>query len=409
VAADGVLRLAALSEPDFRMLYLARALSVLGDAMVPVALSFAVLEAGGGASGLGYVFGSRTLALVLTLLLGGALADRRPRRQILISSDLIRLFAHAAIAVLVITDVVDVWHMVALSFVFGIGWALFLPTSTGFVPETVSRDHLQQANALLAATFSTAQVIGPALGGLLVVATGAGWALAVDAATFAASAVLVARIRAGRERPRRRASIWADVREGWREFTSRTWLWVDGVFSGLAAFLVLPAFFAIGPLVAQRRLGGAGAWATIVTAFGVGSLAAAFVLARVRFRRPLLAGVPPLMLLAAPLLLLVVSSDARVIAVGAAAGGFGLTLFNTLFETAVQQNVPADALSRVASIDWMLSQSLLPLGFALVGPVVTAVGVTPPLVAAAGWLLVATSLVITIPSVRRLESSPGPS
>jgi MFS family permease len=403
VAADGVLRLAALSEPDFRMLYLARALSVLGDAMVPVALSFAVLEAGGGASGLGYVFGSRTLALVLTLLLGGALADRRPRRQILISSDLIRLFAHAAIAVLVITDVVDVWHMVALSFVFGIGWALFLPTSTGFVPETVSRDHLQQANALLAATFSTAQVVGPALGGVLVVATGAGWALAVDAATFAASALLVARVRAGRERPDRHASIWADFREGWREFTSRTWLWVDGVFSGLAAFLVLPAFFAIGPLVAQRRLGGAGAWATIVTAFGVGSLAAAFVLSRVRFRRPLLAGVPPLMLLAVPLWLMVISSDAPVIAVGAAAGGFGLTLFNTLFETAVQQNVPAHALSRVASIDWMLSQSLLPLGFALVGPVVTAVGVTPPLVAAAGWLVVATSLVIAIPSVRRLE------
>jgi hypothetical protein len=109
------------------------------------------------------------------------------------------------------------------------------------------------------------------------------------------------------------------------------------------------------------------------------------------------------MLLAAPLLLMALSSEAWVIAVGAAAGGFGLTLFNTLFETAVQQNVPAVALSRVASIDWMLSQSLLPLGFAFVGPVVTAVGITTPLVAAACWLVVATLLVTAVPSVRRLE------
>lgn len=402
-------RLGPLGERDFRRLYVARALSIFGDAIVPVTLAFAVFEVDDSAAGIGYVLGSRTVSLVAFLLAGGVLADRLSRKTVLIVSDLVRLVAHGAAAALLVTGAARLWHLVALSFLFGCGWALFLPTSTAFVPETVSPARLQQANALLASTYSAAQIGGPVVAGALVVAVGPGWALAVDAATFMLSALFVARIGPSPRATRPARPSWRDLAEGWRAFRSRTWLWVDGVYSALAAFAVFPAFFALGPLVADRHLGGARAWATVVTGFGVGSVVAGLVLMRARPRRPLLVAVPPVMLLALPLALLALRAPAGYTAAAAVAGGFGLTIFNTLFETTVQQLVPAEVLSRVASIDWMLSQGLQPLGYALVGPVAEAVGPGPPLAAAAVWVVVLTLAVLTVRGVRdlRVDASAG--
>jgi hypothetical protein len=205
--------------------------------------------------------------------------------------------------------------------------------------------------------------------------------------------------------PQRAAtSMIMDLREGWLEFTSRTWLWVDGLYSATTAAVVFPAFLVLGPVIADRSLDGARSWATIVTAFGVGSVIGGITLLRVRPRRPLLAGVPPLMLLAAPLVLLATDDQTIVIAAGAFAGGFGLTLFNTLFETTVQEHVPPAALSRVASIDWMLSQSLQPFGYGLVGPSAAAFGLRWPLLGAAVWVIATTLVVLAVPNVRTLES-----
>ena len=392
-----------LSERDFRNLYIARALSVFGDALVPVALAFAVLDIDRSASALGTVFAARTASLVVFLLVGGVIADRVPRKRVLIGSDLIRFAAHGAIAALVVVGKAQLWHLVASSLLFGIGWALFLPTSTGFVPDTVSRSRLQQANALIGTTFSAAQIVGPVAAGVLVVELGAGWALGADAITFLLSAVFIGRIHGRRSRERVQVSIVADLKEGWREFTSRTWLWVDGIYSAVTAFAVLPAFFALGPLVADRSLDGAPSWAAIVTAFGTGSVIGGLTLLAFRPHRPLLAGVPPLMLLSTPLFLLATTEDTIAVAAGALAGGFGLTIFNTLFETTVQQHVPPAALSRVASIDWMLSQGLQPIGYALVGPATSAFGVRWPLIGAALWVIVTTLIVLAVPSVRALE------
>jgi predicted MFS family arabinose efflux permease len=401
-------RLGALSERNFRNLYLGRAFSLFGDALVPVALAFAVLDLDRSASALGTVLAVRAAALVLFLLIGGVIADRLPRRSILIVSDVIRLLAHGTMALLILSGNAELWHLVVLSGVFGLGWAFFLPTSTGFIPETVSASRIQQANALIASTYSFAQILGPVVAGVVVVAAGAGWALALDALTFLVSAIFVARINAragGRERPA--SSVVVDFKEGWREFTARTWLWVDGVYSAVTALVVLPAFFALGPLVADRFLGGARSWATIVTAFGIGSVLGGLALLRLRPRRPLVVGVPPLVLLGVPLALLATTGEVVLIAAGALAGGFGLTMFNTLFETAVQEHVPAAALSRVASIDWMLSQALQPLGYALVGPITASFGLDVPLKGAALWILITTTVVLTVPSVRQLTRRNG--
>jgi hypothetical protein len=271
------------------------------------------------------------------------------------------------------------------------------------VPETVSPARLQQANALLATTTSACTILGPAVAGVMVATMGPGWAIGADAFTFFLSAVFLSRIRTAHGRGRQRMTLLRDLADGWRVFRSETWLWVDGVYSALGNCVVFAPFLALGPVVALRSLGGAGAWATIMAALGIGSVSAGLVLLRARPARPLLVGVILLSLLALPTALLAVPASTVVVAVGALAGGFGLSVFNTLFETTVQQHVSPEALSRVASIDWLMSLGLFPVGFAVAGPAAAAFGVRVPLVAAAIWILGSTAVVLAVPSVRQVR------
>jgi Transmembrane secretion effector len=156
-------RLGPLAETQFRRLYLARALSLFGDALVPVALAFGVLAVDRSPSAFGLVLASRFASLVVFLLIAGVIADRLPRKGILVGSDLVRLAAQSITASILVTSTATVWELVLLAFVYGAGEAFFRPTSTGFVPETISRARLQQANALLAATTSACTVLGPVL------------------------------------------------------------------------------------------------------------------------------------------------------------------------------------------------------------------------------------------------------
>ena len=394
----------ALSEPSFRRLFAARAFSLFGDGLVPVALAFAVLEVDNSASALGFVLASRSVSLVGFLLLGGVVADRLPRKYVLIGSDLVRLVAQGLTAALLIGGSARLWELAALAFVYGAGQAFFLPTSTGVIPETVSLPRLQQANALISLTNSTFAILGPVVAGVLVATAGAGWAIAADAVTFAVSAAFLARLRIVPRAARPPTRVLQDLREGWAVFRSRTWLWVDGLYSALGNFATLSPMLALGPLVAERSLGGATAWATIVTALGIGSVLGGVALLRGRPRYPLRIGVTLLGLLSLPPALLAIPAPTLAIAAGAVASSFGLNVFNTLFETTVQQRVPADALSRVASIDWMLSLGLQPLGFALAGPAAALFGIRATLTASAVWNVVSTAIVLSLPSVRNLSA-----
>jgi MFS family permease len=395
--------LGALEEREFRRLYFARAFSQFGDGMVPVASAFAVLQVSSSASALGFVLAARSVPLVALLLVGGVWADRLPRQQLMIAADLLRFASQATMAVLLLAGDAELWHLVALKFVYGVGAAFFLPASTGLVPQTVSAGRLQQANALLGMTESGFAVLGPALAGVIIAVAEPGWAIAVDAATFVVSAAFLVRLRVPNVAERVQLGFLTEFREGWREFRSRTWLWVDGVYSALGNMLVLSPLFALGPLVAERELNGASSWATIVTAAGVGSVIGGAVAIRLRPSYPLRVGVGALALLALPPALLAIPAPTAAVAVGAFFAALGLTLFNTLFETTVQQFVPPASLSRVSSIDWFLSVGLQPIGFALAGPAAEAWGTSAALAAAAAWAVCSTAVVLTVPSVRNLR------
>jgi len=184
-------RAGALSERPFRLLWLGQTTSAIGDVMVGVALAFAVFEIGGGAAQLGLVLASLTVGRMAFVLVGGVWADRLPRRLVMLSCDAIRAVVQAFVAVALLNGAAEIWMLAVTSFVFGAASAFFLPAATGLVPQTISAGRLQQANALLALSRSSVQVVGPAVSGLIVVAAEPGWVFAIDALSFVASAAFL--------------------------------------------------------------------------------------------------------------------------------------------------------------------------------------------------------------------------
>jgi MFS family permease len=392
-----------LSEPQFRNYFFARGFSMLGDAIVPVALAFAVLEIERSASALGLVLASYSVPRVFLIMFAGVWADRLPRNLLMVVTDLLRFGTQGTAAILLITGVAEIWHLIVLQLLQGVGSSFFGPASTGLVPQVVSAGRLQEANGLLSLTGSSFEVLGPVLGGIFVATVGAGWALAVDAATFLISALFLVRLRLPQRAPRAAESFFSELRGGWREFFSRTWLWVDGIYSAVGNMVVIAPVFALGPLVAEESLDGAGSWAAIVACFGLGSVLGGFAVIRLKPQRPIFAGVAVLSLLALPPALLAAPAPTAAIGVGAFFAGFGLIFFNTLFETTVQEQVPDEALSRVTAIDWMLSLALFPIGLAGAGLVAEAIGTGPTLTIAAVWAVASTAAVLCVPAVREVR------
>jgi Na+/melibiose symporter-like transporter len=223
-------KLGALRERDFRLLFTATTITTLGDRIAAIALVFAVLAIGS-ATQLGLVLGARSLAETAILLFGGVLSDRLPRNLVLVGASLVQGAAQVGTAIAILGDTSSIGLILALQVFYGLGAGVVVPAEVGLVPQTVSAGRLQQANALQGLTRSGVRVVGPALGGALVVAGSPGIALAVDGLSFFVCAVILARIRVPR-RAELPASFLVELREGWREFASRTWLWQRSRTSG---------------------------------------------------------------------------------------------------------------------------------------------------------------------------------
>jgi MFS family permease len=400
-------RFEALRERPFRLLFLGQAVSLLGDGMVGVALAFAVLELTGSATDLGIVLAARTVPLVAFLLVGGVWADRLPRRPLMVTTDLIRFAAHGAMAALLIAGEPGVWLIAALAGIAGAASAFFNPAITGIMPAVVSNERLQQANALRGLTEAAGRIAGPALAGVLVVGVGPGWALAVDAATFAVSAAFLALIPMPAHVPVEAHSFIADLRDGWDDFRSRTWLWTT-VASVTVGNMLFAAYFVLGPLVADRELGGAGAWALIASAFGVGLLVGGIVLLQIDPQRPALVATLAVALYTLPLAFLAIPAAAAITACASLLAGAGLAVANNLWETTQQRHVPPELLSRVSSYDWFGSLAAVPVGMLLWGPISDAIGVSTSLWIAFTAQLASILVLLLVREIRELPATPEP-
>ncbi len=396
--------LGALTEPEFRRLFFGRTFSVLGSSLVPVALAFAILDLTGSATDLGLLLALRSLTSVALLLVGGVWADRLPRNVVMLSTDVLRFGAQTTVGVLLLTGNAELWHFAVALAIDGGAGAFFLPASSGIVPHTVRAERLQQANALLGVVTSGAGVLGPAFAGLLVATAGTGWAFVIDGATYLVSALFLARIRLPRAAERPEApNFLAELRHGWHEFRAQTWMVVIDVWAIIANATVVAAFLVLGPLVAERELSGAASWAAIVTGFGIGAVAGELVALIVKVRRPLILACAAVSIFSLPIALLAIPAPTAAISAGAFLAGGSLTLFNTLFVTTMQEQVPEEALARVSAYDWLASVGFQPLGFAIVGPLAAAFGVMEVLWTFAAMHVTIGAAVMTLPAVRRIE------
>jgi MFS family permease len=392
----------ALRERNVRYLVASGAVDALGNNMAAVALAFAVLEIGSAAD-LGYVFLAREIPIVVFLLAGGVWADRVSRKALLVLGGLATGSSQATTAILFLTHNATIWRVALLQTVFGVAGAFTRPASTGLISQAVSHAHLQEANALLDLSRSSLRVIGPALGGLIVVVANPGWALAGDAASFFVMAALYLQLRiAPTERPPRTRMLH-ELREGWSEFAARSWLWTMVASFGLFQLTLFPALLVLGPTVAKFHLGGAGVWGLILAFQGVGSIIGGLVALRLHPSRPLVAAtllcVPTALLLA----LLGAVAPVPVLCAAGLLAAVGLTSGDIIWFTTFQLEVPDHLMSRLSSFDWFGSVALNPLGYALVGPLANALGVATTLYLAAALNAAISLTVAGTPAIRRVQ------
>ena len=394
--------LAPLRERNFRLLWIGQAVSAAGDSLVLVALAFATLSVAHTASALGIVLAASTFANVVALPLGGVWSDRLPRQLVMLTSDGVRAAVHGVMAVLLITGHAQLWQLVVQAVVYSFAGGFFTPASGALVPQTVSAQYLQQANALMGLSRSATQVGGPAVSGVLVAVLGPGWVFGIDAVTFVVSAISLALLRVPRVAGSVRSSFWTELKDGLNAVTSRTWFLLNlGAHAlwnfGFTAFLVL------GPIVAKQRLGGASAWGLIGASLGAGAVIGGLIALRIKPSRPLivanLAGTPA----ALQLLALAVPLPTAAIMAVCVIGWAGLTLLNEVWFATVPQLIPADVLARATSFDWLLSIIAMPVGFAVSGPVADHIGIQATLVAAAAIMAVPCSLIVLVPGVRSVR------
>jgi hypothetical protein len=399
------------SEGQFRLLFAGQVLSLIGDRVMLVALPFAVLEAGGDLEAVGLVVAAELVPFLIFALVGGVVSDRSDRRRILIRSDLARLVVQAVGGALLVADAASPVTLGVLAALYGTADAFFQPAFTGLLPQTVSHPgQLQAANALRGMSFSVSSIAGPALAGVLVAAIGAGAALLFDAASFAVSVACLVRLRpvvaaAGTEDAP--PAFLAAMRGGWREVRSRRW-----IVAGLGAMcayhaIVLPAVYVLGPVTIADRLGGPGAWAVVVVAFGLGSILGDVLLLRFRPRHALL--VSGIALVGASCQAAVYGSGLGLVGTCLlqCAAGVGVTLFFTLWEVSLQEHVPGEALSRVSSFDYLAATALMPVGTAVAGPIAAALGTQATLLAMSGLGVACALAFLAVPEVRSLPRRGG--
>lgn len=398
-----------LRDEAFLLLLITRTLSMLGLAFAPVAIAFGVLELPGAtASTLSAVLASESVALVLFTLISGVIADRYPRHRVLQVAEAANAVLHVAIGAMLLTGHAPIWALMVMTFLAGMAGALVWPAMTGIVPQIVPANALQDGNALIGLGGNTARVGGLVAGGIVVVAIGGGWALVVAGVVFAVAGLCVGQLRLA-PTPRDAdsgPSVWTDLRDGWQEFRSRTWLWVCVLQFSAFVMVYQAAHLVLGPVVAKDALGGPGAWSTILVVEAVGLILGGLLAMRWRPTFPIRVVVLLSLLGAPPYLLLGLHAPLAAIAAASFALGLAFEMLTIFWQTTMQREIPAEALSRVSSYDALGSLALGPLGIILAGPLADAYGAHHILLACAAVMVVTSLASISVPSIRNLRARP---
>ena len=391
-----------LRKPNLAKMFVAYLVSYTGTAMAPIAMAFGVLELTGSTKDTAIVIAAPTLASIVVLLFGGVIADRTSRKRVIYSAELLAMAAQFAMAFLFLSGLASVPWLTFLMLINGVAMALHAPAATGFIIQLVDRDDLQAANALLGTARNSAIAVGAALGGLLVALFGAGMTLLIDAISFGISALFVFSTRPGLQIQPAAASLFEDLRLGWREFTSHTWLWVIVLQFSLIVAAMESVFGLIGPAVARDHMGGAVAWGMIASCFGLGTLAGGLISMRVRPVYPMRFATLLTFFFSGVSITLALSMPIFVIAAAAFINGLAGQIFAVIWYTTLQTKVPAQLLSRVSAYDHLGSIALAPMGIVLAGFLYETMGFRQTLLIAAATVFIPSVIALCVRDVRMM-------
>ncbi|MBS0023399.1 MFS transporter [Microbacterium paraoxydans] len=395
--------LAAMQDRNFRWFFLARAITMITGSMSSIALAFAVLEIDNDARSLSVVLAAFTISNIVFVLFGGVIADRLPRALIIQSCYVVDILTVGAMAALLFTGTATVPLLAILSVLNGASTAFVLPAMQGIIPQLTTPEHLQQANAMLSFVRSAVTIGGPVIAGIVVAAAGPAWAMVVQAAGWLIAIPVLALVKLPPPAPAGGTTMFHDLRVGWHEFWSRSWLWTI-----VLAFMVMNAIHVgawgvVGPYIAKNddRLGITG-WGWVLSAEGVGVLLMTLLLMWVPLRRPLRYGMIGMAAFAIPLTVLGVHPGVVLLAMAAFLAGAGAEVFATGWNLAMMENVPGEKLSRVASYDMLGSFVVMPVGTLVYGWLISHADPSTVLVTSGVLYAVIALATLAVPSVWRM-------
>jgi len=417
-------RFPVLGIRDFRLLLADRLIAPASVGFSIVGVSFAVLKATNSPAALSYVLAAQIAPSLVFALIGGVAADRFPPQRVIVAANLLMAIGEGTFGLLALTGRPPLWAMIGLEGITGTGVALFYPASQALLPRLVPRDLLQEASAISRLVMNVGQMAGAAVAGLLVAAAGAGWALVLCGIGMLSTIPLLLAIRGSRPltgdgtRPAEGAaegraparSMLSELREGWSEFRSHTWLWVIVAQFGVVLMAWYGAFSVLGPVVARVHLGGPAAWGAITAADAFGLIAGGFAALRFTPRRPML-----FVVLTGGAIAISPLSLAMVLPLPAIClASFGLGVFVEMmmvqWTVTMARNIPPDKLARVSSYDVLGSVMAMPAGALIAGPLGAAIGASSAQYAAAAVIVVASALALIPREIRtfRNEDAPAP-
>jgi MFS family permease len=397
-----------MQDRNFRWFFLARAITMIAGSMSSIALAFAVLEIDNDARSLSFVLAAFTISNIVFVLFGGVVADRLPRALIIQSCYVIDILTIGSIAALLFTGTATIPALVVLSVFNGASSAFVMPAMQGIIPQLTTPEHLQQANAMLSFVRSAVTIGGPIIAGILVATAGPAWAMVVQAIGWLIAIPILALVKLPPPAHSGGTTMFHDLRIGWQEFWSRSWLWTV-----VLAFMVMNAIHVgawgvVGPYIAKNNdmLGIAG-WGWVVSAEGVGVLLMTLLLLWFPLRRPLRFGMIGMAAFAIPLTVLGAHPAVVLLAIAAFIAGAGVEIFNTGWNLALMENVPGEKLSRVSSYDMLGSFVVMPIGTLIYGWLITHAEPATVLITSGIIYAVVALATLFVPSVWRMGRPAG--
>ena len=399
-----VRRFPVLAFRDFRLLLAERLLAPAAFGFSLVGVSFAVLYATGSTAELSYVLAAQIAPSLIFTLVGGVVADRMPPQRVIVAANIMIAVGEGTFGLLVLAGHPRLWQMILLEALTGTGMALFYPASQALLPRVVPAAQMQQASALSRMAMNAGQMGGAVVAGVCVAAFGPGWALAVCGLGMVGTVPLLLRIRAVAIERAHHSGMFRDLRDGWSEFRSHTWLWAIVAQFGVIMMAWYGAFQVLGPVVAKTDLGGPAAWGIITAAEAVGLIVGGLVSLRFTPRRPMLFIVVIGGAIAISPISLAMLWPLPVVCLASFGLGITMEIMMVQWTVALARKISPERLARVSSYDALGTVMAMPVGALVAGPLASVIGVSATQYGAAALILVATALALIPRDVRAMRS-----